>query len=241
MKILSVSTATNHLSVALNQAEQVLAEVNEQDERNHSEHLAPVIAAMLVKKQLKLKDLDRFAVAIGPGSYTGLRIGVTTVKMFASILNIPVVGISTLAALAANVPAPNTLVLALIDARNTNYFAGAYLAGKSLIPDGHYPLEQLVNQVQALCMKHGYELTIVGSGLTAASVAFKAAGCAFQLGAKEANYPHAGVIGRLAINAKPVDPDMLLPNYLRRTQAEADWHHQTGQDYQPDSNYVEEV
>lgn len=75
MKILSVSTATNHLSVALNQAEQVLAEVNEQDERNHSEHLAPVIAAMLVKKQLKLKDLDRFAVAIGPGSYTGLRIG----------------------------------------------------------------------------------------------------------------------------------------------------------------------
>lgn len=86
MKILSVSTATNHLSVALNEDKKIIVEKNEHDERNHSEHLDPLINEILVNNNLKLKDIDRFAVAIGPGSYTGLRIGITTVKMFASIL-----------------------------------------------------------------------------------------------------------------------------------------------------------
>ena len=96
MKILSVSTATNHLSVALNEDQQVIVEKNERDERNHSEHLDPLIDEILKGNKLTLKDIDRFAVAIGPGSYTGLRIGITTVKMFASILDKEVVGITTL-------------------------------------------------------------------------------------------------------------------------------------------------
>ena len=86
MKILSVSTATNHLSVTLNEGQQVIVEKNERDERNHSEHLDPLIDEILKENKLTLKDIDRFAVAIGPGSYTGLRIGITTVKMFATIL-----------------------------------------------------------------------------------------------------------------------------------------------------------
>src|SRR5699024_5382746 len=96
MKILSVSTATNHLSVALNDGQQIIVEKNERDERNHSEHLDPLIDEILKDNDLSLKDIDRFAVAIGSGSYTGLRIGITTVKMFASILDKEVVGNSTL-------------------------------------------------------------------------------------------------------------------------------------------------
>lgn len=103
MKILSVSTATNHLSVALNDGQQIIVEKNERDERNHSEHLDPLIDEILKDNDLSLKDIDRFAVAIGPGSYTGLRIGITTVKMFASILDKEVVGISTLQALAKEI------------------------------------------------------------------------------------------------------------------------------------------
>ena len=52
---------------------------------------------------------------------------------------------------------------------------------------------------------------------------------------------HAGLIGKLALSQEPVDPDLLLPNYLRRTQAEVDWHKKTGNPFGPDSNYVEEV
>ena len=63
MKILSVSTATNHLIVALNEDQQVIVEKNERDERNHSEHLDPLIDEILKGNKLTLKDIDRFAVA----------------------------------------------------------------------------------------------------------------------------------------------------------------------------------
>lgn len=87
MKILSVSTATNFLTISLNEDEKVIKQVEEKDQRNHSEHLDPMIDKLLKDCNLSLKQIDRLAVAIGPGSYTGLRIGITTMKMFASILN----------------------------------------------------------------------------------------------------------------------------------------------------------
>ena len=123
MKILSITTATNHLSVALNDGDKIW-EKNEEDHRNHSEHLDPLINELLKENDLTLKDIDRFAVAEGPGSYTGLRIGITTAKMFTSILNKDLVGVSTLAALANG--ASDGLIVSELDARNKNFFAGVY-------------------------------------------------------------------------------------------------------------------
>src|SRR5699024_190971 len=97
MKILSITTATNHLSVALNDGDKIW-EKNEEDHRNHSEHLDPLINELLKENDLTLKDIDRFAVAEGPGSYTGLSIVITTAKVVAANLNKVVVGVSTLAA-----------------------------------------------------------------------------------------------------------------------------------------------
>lgn len=74
---------------------------------------------MLKEHNLTLKDIDRFAVAEGPGSYTGLRIGITTAKMFASILNKDLVGVSTLAALANTVN--DGIIVSELDARNKNF------------------------------------------------------------------------------------------------------------------------
>ena len=76
---------------------------------------------MLKENDLTLKDIDRFAVAEGPGSYTGLRIGITTAKMFASILHKDLVGVSTLAALANGTS--DGLIVSELDARNKNFFA----------------------------------------------------------------------------------------------------------------------
>ena len=75
MKILSISTATSDLSVALNDDEQIISETVEPNKRNHSVDLDPDIDRLLQEQGLSLKDIDRFAVAIGPGSYTGLRVG----------------------------------------------------------------------------------------------------------------------------------------------------------------------
>ncbi|RVU71390.1 MULTISPECIES: tRNA (adenosine(37)-N6)-threonylcarbamoyltransferase complex dimerization subunit type 1 TsaB [Lactobacillus] len=247
MKILSVSTATNHLSVALNNYETIVEEKNEQDQRNHSEHLDPMIAAILKENNLQLKDLDRFAVAIGPGSYTGLRIGITTVKMFASILNKEVVGISTLQALAKSIDEQNTLIVTGLDARNDNYFAGAYVNNaekmpEMVIPDGHYHIDVLLKAVSAYLAENDLTKVIfVGTGLAKQDEQIKAMGIDYTYATEEQNELHAGLIGQLAVTAQPVDPDQLLPRYLRRTQAEVDWHKKTGKPFGPDSDYVEEV
>lgn len=244
MRILSVSTATNHLSVALNDSQQIIVEKNEQDERNHSEHLDPLIDEILKENQLTLKDIDRFAVAIGPGSYTGLRIGTTTVKMFASVLNKEVVGISTLQALAKSVK-EDALVITGLDARNNNYFAAGYKSGDipdNVIPDGHYNIDVLIEAIQDYTAKNEVKkLVLVGTGLEKQDEKFKALNIPYKYGNDSQNVIHAGLIGQLAEYSEPVDPDKLLPRYLRRTQAEVDWHKKTGKPFEPDSHYVEEV
>lgn len=244
MRILSVSTATNHLSVALNDSQQIIVKKNEQDERNHSEHLDPLIDEILKENQLTLKDIDRFAVAIGPGSYTGLRIGTTTVKMFASVLNKEVVGISTLQALAKSVK-EDALVITGLDARNNNYFAAGYKSGDipdNVIPDGHYNIDVLIKAIQDYTAKNEVKkLVLVGTGLEKQDEKFKALNIPYKYGNDSQNVIHAGLIGQLAEYSEPVDPDKLLPRYLRRTQAEVDWHKKTGKPFEPDSHYVEEV
>ncbi|BDR60810.1 tRNA (adenosine(37)-N6)-threonylcarbamoyltransferase complex dimerization subunit type 1 TsaB [Lactobacillus xylocopicola] len=246
MKVLSVSTATNHLSVALNEDQTILVEKGEPDRHNHSEHLDPLINQILTDQQLKLSEIDRFAVAIGPGSYTGLRIGVTTVKLFASILGKEVVGISTLAALAASCPDEDTLIVTGIDARNDNYFAGAYVNGKGqpsrVIADGHYHITTLLEAIgRYVNTERIKQVIFIGSGFKKQEGQIKQLGLPFRYGSDDQNLIHAGLIGKLALTAQPVDPDRLLPQYLRRTQAEVDWHHKTGQPYGPDKDYVEEV
>lgn len=244
MRILSVSTATNHLSVALNDSQQIIVEKNEQDERNHSEYLDPLIDEILKENRLTLKDIDRFAVAIGPGSYTGLRIGITTVKMFASVLNKEVVGISTLQALAKSVK-EDALVITGLDARNNNYFAAGYKSGDipdNVIPDGHYNIDVLIKAIQDYTAKNEVKkLVLVGTGLEKQDEKFKALNIPYKYGNDSQNVIHAGLIGQLAEYSEPVDPDKLLPRYLRRTQAEVDWHKKTGKPFEPDSHYVEEV
>lgn len=245
MKVLSITTATNHLSVALTDSEKLIAEKNEEDRRNHSEHLDPLISEILKENKLTLQDIDRFAVAQGPGSYTGLRIGITTAKMFASILKGDLVGISTLAALARAVEPGNHLIVSELDARNNNFFAGVYTYDgetvTEVVPDGHYHIDELLDKV--LAVADGRKIIFVGSDISKYQdqIASKLDDLKFEQAPADANQIHAKNIGFLAINAEPVDPDKMVPKYLRRTQAELDWHKKTGIAYGPDSDYVEEV
>ena len=164
--------------------------------------------------------------------------------MFASILNKEVVGISTLQALAKEVKEP-ALVITGLDARNDNYFAAGYISGdipKNVIPDGHYNIDVLIKAIQEYAAQNKVDkIVFVGSGLEKQDEKIKALNIPYEYGTDEQNVIHAGLIGQLAIDAQPVDPDKLLPRYLRRTQAEVDWHKKTGKPFEPDSHYVEEV
>ena len=125
MKILSIDTASNLCTVAVLEDENCIKEIIVDDARNHSEKIMPVIEQALSETNLNLKDINLFVCDKGPGSFTGIRIGVGTVLAFQDTLNIPCVGISSLEALAYNVK-QDGIICSLIDAKNNNVYFGLF-------------------------------------------------------------------------------------------------------------------
>ena len=125
MKILSIDTASNLCTVALLENEKCIKEIIVNDARNHSEKIMPVIEQILQETNLTLKNIDLIVCDKGPGSFTGIRIGVGTVLAFQDSLNIPCVGISSLEALTYNVK-QDGLICSLIDAKNNNLYFGLF-------------------------------------------------------------------------------------------------------------------
>ncbi|TMW70874.1 tRNA (adenosine(37)-N6)-threonylcarbamoyltransferase complex dimerization subunit type 1 TsaB [Alteribacter natronophilus] len=126
MNVLAIDTSTFTMSVAVFRDGLPAGELTTHLKKNHSLRLMPAIRAVMAEADMKPEELDRIAVAEGPGSYTGVRIGVTTAKTMAWSLNIPVVGVSSLEALAANGRHFEGLVCPFFDARRGQVFTGLY-------------------------------------------------------------------------------------------------------------------
>ena len=121
MKILSLDTSSNICSVAILEDTNIVAQKCIENELTHSQKLMPLVDEILTQTKLTLKDFDFYACCTGPGSFTGVRIGVSTVKAFCDVTNVPVVGVSSLESLAYNTLnfANNTdIVCAVLDAKN---------------------------------------------------------------------------------------------------------------------------
>lgn len=122
LKILSVDTSAKTVSVAVYN-ENKIDEILLNKDLTHSETLAPLIEQLLEKNNLSFNDFDYLATNIGPGSYTGIRIGVSTIKAIASVNNIPCIGVSTLETMPYNFSFDKEVyVCSLIDARNRRFF-----------------------------------------------------------------------------------------------------------------------
>jgi tRNA threonylcarbamoyladenosine biosynthesis protein TsaB len=126
MRILAVDTASGSGSVAVADGENVLAEIITARRETHSRYLMSLIDRVLQLSGLELQEIDGFAVTRGPGSFTGLRIGISTVKGLAWVTRKPAVGISSLEALAAQVPPTSRLICAMLDARNHEVYVDRY-------------------------------------------------------------------------------------------------------------------
>ena len=124
MRILAVDTATTSCSVAIVDKTSLLSEFTLEREQTHSKHLMDMIKAVLRMAGLNFSDLDGFAVTRGPGSFTGLRIGLSTIKGLAVASEKPVVGVSSLEALALQVSYSRDLICPILDAsRGEVYFS----------------------------------------------------------------------------------------------------------------------
>ena len=136
MKILAIDTSSKRCSVCIYEDSHVIINLNNDDEKTHSVKLMPMVDQAFKETGLSLDDISLLACCIGPGSFTGVRIGISTVKAFADVKNIPVVGITSLESLAYNVIHDNssvntidekkTLICSLIDAKNNNVYCGLY-------------------------------------------------------------------------------------------------------------------
>lgn len=126
MKILAVDTATKSCSVAVIDEDTLLAELTSVNDQTHSRQLLSIIDIVLGKAGLKIDQLDGFAVSIGPGSFTGLRIGIASVKGLAFGLNKPVVGISSLQTLAFQRRQNPYLICPVLDARKHEVYYCRY-------------------------------------------------------------------------------------------------------------------
>ena len=125
MKVLGLDTSTLMTTCGVIDEERLLGEYSLSQDMSHSEKLVPMVKEVLDSLDLKVKDIDLFGVSIGPGSFTGLRIGIATVKAFAHLAKKPIVGVSTLEALAYNLPY-NNIIVPMIDARRERVYTGIY-------------------------------------------------------------------------------------------------------------------
>ena len=149
MKVLAVDTATKSCSVAIVEEESVIVETTLFIEQTHSKHLMEIIDQVLDLSELTVAELDGFAVTKGPGSFTGLRIGISSIKGFAMASSKPVVGVSSLDSLAMQCSFSSYLVSPLLDARKGEVYFSRYRFENGYLKKE--VREQAVSPVQAVC------------------------------------------------------------------------------------------
>jgi len=213
---LSIDTSTNILSIALVKDHEVLMSINEATLNNQSEILMSRIQETLSQCQVKPSDLDLIGVAIGPGSYTGIRVGVAAAKSLGYALDVPVVGVSSLEAM-VYASGRKGVVVPMMDARRGTVFASVVDQGRVVVPEGHYELEDLLSRLPV-----GQPISFVGDGGVAHKERILSVFYACEV-MSEVDFKRgkAEVVAELACKGSPIkNIHALVPNYLRKTEAE---------------------
>jgi tRNA threonylcarbamoyladenosine biosynthesis protein TsaB len=234
--ILAVETATRAGGVALARGERILSSRSGDASVSHSTNLIAMVEQVLADAGVRLSDVDLFAVAVGPGSFTGLRIGLATVKAFAVHLQRKVVGVSTLAAIACASQVKGE-VLALLPAGRGELFTQQFVVGDHQITEldraQHLSPRALIEQYGAV-----ERLTLAGegAGILEGSVGAPHSGGLKEPGASQ-NEPLAPAIAVLGYRAyregKSMAPEDLRAAYLRASDAEINERWQQRKAQQP--------
>jgi len=228
--VLAIETSTRRASVALVRGPDLVAELSA-PERPQSETLLPSIDVLLGQAGLTIHDVDAFAVAIGPGAFTGLRIGVTTAKAFAVAERKPVVAVSTLEVLAAGAGAGDAPVATVLDARRKEVWASLRVptdgALRCALPERAAKPDAWAAEVRRWTEAEGQADTVafVGDGVALYGSVFRdALGDRYAEAPRWAHAPRAAVLGFLAGDrlaaGETADPATLAPRYLRGEEAQ---------------------
>lgn len=213
MNILAIDTSTMISTVTIANDSEILGDFNVNQQKTHSESLVPMIETLLELLGMEFKDIDEFVIAEGPGSFTGLRVGMTIAKTLAQVNDKKLIPISTLLALANNSSSDN-LKVPMLDARGNRVYGAVYDKDfNEIIKEDLYTIEDFSKMVNDL----DEEIELIGDISLKYEDLFEKA--------KVLPINFRNTIGKSLIklaleNKNDYDLYQLVPNYLRKSQAE---------------------
>lgn len=225
MKILALDSSSIVATAALIDGNKMIGEMTINHKKNHSQKLMPLIQKLLDEVEVKIQDVDGFGVSIGPGSFTGIRIGVSTAKALAQVGNKPLVGISTLEGLAFNLPYSEGLLCPILDAQREQIYTALYQwQGQKMLCIEKDQAVSVKDWIEELS-KRGEKIHLIGDGIPKYAEQFQD-----RLGEKiwiapiASRMPRASSIASLSLEkilkGQASDYKSVVPNYIRKSQAQ---------------------
>lgn len=217
MKILSIDTSSSNCAVAILEDNKLIDENSLNNGKTHSENLMPLISELLERNNLGLKDMSLIAVSVGPGSFTGIRIGIASIKPMSEIHNIPVAGVTSLETL-ARIDETDRNKISLIDCKNNQVYFGVFDKDYNLIED--YKADDINNLIDII--KKYENAVAIGDGakLHRELLEENVKGVEI-LDESLQTAENTGKIGyKKYLDKELENADTIVPFYLRKSQAE---------------------
>lgn len=225
MNILALDTSSIVATVAIMADDKLIGEYTVNHKRTHSQKLMPMIEELMKSCEMEMEDIDVVAVAEGPGSFTGLRIGVATAKGLAHAMNIPVVGVSTLDALAFNLAFSRGLICPILDARRSQVYTAVYKWDDGVL---HIIEEHMAISIEELIEKLSSRpepVIFLGDGVPSnRELLVEKLGDQAIFAPNSVKMPRASSVAQLALQRSEKGElesyYKLIPVYLRKSEAE---------------------
>ena len=227
MRVLSLDSATEVASCAIIEDSKLLGEVIINYKMQHSKTLLPIIDSLLTSLDLTLKDIDGFVVSKGPGSFTGLRIGMATIKGFSQGTKKPFTCVSTLDSLAYNMCYTGGIICPILDALRGNIYTALYtFNGTDFITISDYMIIS-VEELISLLTKYNSPVCFIGDGIIKHGTLLKESLPNVSFAPVHLNLARASSLGEIGIkrlsNGEEDNIYSASPMYLRKPQAEREY------------------
>lgn len=221
MKILSIDSSSVSASAAVTENGKILAEEFVNNGYTHSVTLMPIIEKVLKNSKSSVADIDLLAITNGPGSFTGVRIGIASAKGICDAANIPCFAVSTLEAIAKPLSTKNVLAVSVMDARCNQVYTASFYMGKREIQDRAILISELLNELK----NEKRDIVFIGDGALLCFDMLKSELNNISVADEEIRLVHASNIAllaeeKIADGESTVKSEDLLPFYLRLPQAE---------------------
>jgi tRNA threonylcarbamoyladenosine biosynthesis protein TsaB len=235
MYILAIETTGATASVALVNEEGLMGHEWSEEKMNHLQNLMPMIQKLLVQSKLAIDDITHIGVSEGPGSFTGIRIGISTARGLAQALNLPIIPVPTLTAFAYHDKDYKGIFCPIFDARREQIYGGAFQWASDgqeileIIPGNAYTIQEMLEKLEELAK--GQEIMFFGDGIHAYETqiqewaqTLEAKQIKIQMAPPSQRFQNASSVGEMALRlfqeGKSVFFEEVHPVYMRKAEAQ---------------------